>query len=565
VSRAAAVILAVLGGCSLAGCYLAFGRAFDAVRAGGTGDWWDYAAMVGAVVVAALASWGVPALGGRDQPREEHRERTAVTRHIFALGATERTRERAGRIVSTATDGVERAAAYRATFLAPMIGSLAVPLAVLVILGVTTDWLSAALLAIALPAIPVTLGAFQSVFRKVSSAYRASARVASAQFLDAIQGLGTLRLLGASGEMGRRLAGAAEDVRQHVMRLLAGNQVVLLIVDALFSLAFVTAAAGLALVRYDSGAITAGQGLALVLCSSLLLDPLDRVGQFFYIGMGGLASIREIKAFIAQPPVITEPQTREEEARADSPHTSEYQTPPDPARPSRSGIPPLEFADVHFAYPGGGPVLRGVSFAVHEGERVGLIGPSGAGKSTVADLAQAMLRPVSGTVRIAGRDARPQPLAWHRAQIAVVAQHTYLFTGTLRDNLRIAAAGAPDAALWQALAAADLADFVASLPLGLATSVGERGLALSGGQAQRVAIARAFLKDAPILILDEPTAHIDLASERAILTALDRLAEGRAVLTISHRPATIGSATRVIALHDGVAVPVNAVPLGSTP
>jgi ATP-binding cassette subfamily C protein CydD len=492
--------------------------------------------MAGGVIVAALTSWAIPLLAGRDQPRGEHHERARLVRHIFALGAAERTRERTGRIVSTATDGVERAAAYRSTFLAPTLGSMALPVAVLVIVGVQLDWVSAAVLAIALPAIPITLGAFNAIFRKVSMAYRANSRAASAQFLDAIQGLGTLRLIGASRQMGRRLALAAEDVRRHVMRLLAGNQLVLLIVDSLFSLAFVAAAAVLALAQYRAGVLSAGQGLALVLMSSLLLDPLDRVGQFFYVAMGGLASIREINAFLAQPPVIQDPAG-------------------DPASPEAAGAPGalLEFDDVDFAYTADVPVLRGLSFTVRPGERVGLVGPSGIGKTTVADLAQGMLRPDAGTIRLAGRDAAHMPLAWQRAQIAVVAQHTYLFTGTLRSNLQLAAPAATDSAIWEALAAADLAEFVQSLPDGLETMVGERGLALSGGQAQRLAIARAFLKDAPILILDEPTAHVDLASERAILAALDRLSADRAVLAISHRPATIASATRLISLHDGAA------------
>jgi ABC-type multidrug transport system fused ATPase/permease subunit len=454
------------------------------------------------------------------------------------LGAAERTRERTGRIVSTATDGVERAAAYRATFLAPMIGSLAVPLAVLSIIGFAVDGLSALLLAIALPAIPLTLGAFQAVFRRVSARYRASSRAASAQFLDAIQGLGTLRLLGAGREMGHRLAGAAEDVRRHVMRLLAGNQVVLFIVDSLFSLAFVAAAALLALTRYDAGRISAGEALALVLCSSLLLEPLDRVGQFFYVGMGGLASIREIKALLAQPPVITDPAAPGVSAAA-----------------TRPPVWALEFDRVSFAYNPDVPVLRNVTFAVHLGEQVALIGPSGAGKTTVAALAQAMARPRAGSVRIGGVDTATVPLAWQRSQISVVAQHTYLFTGTVRENLCIADPEASDARLWEALEAADLAGFVRNLPAGLDTQVGERGLALSGGQNQRVAIARAFLKDAPILILDEPTAHVDLASERAILAALSRLGVGRAVLAVSHRPATISSADRVILLRDGITSP----------
>jgi ABC-type multidrug transport system fused ATPase/permease subunit len=289
-----------------------------------------------------------------------------------------------------------------------------------------------------------------------------------------------------------------------------------------------------------------------VLCASLLLDPLDRVGQFFYIGMGGLASVREIRAHLAQPP-----------AMADVDDAGPSVSPTGPAGGGAPATPPaLEFDHVAFAYDPAVPVLRDATFAVHVGERVALIGPSGAGKTTLATLAQAMARPAAGAVRVEGRDIRTAPLAWARARIAVVAQHTYLFTGTLRDNLLIAAPHAPDDRLWRALADADLADFVRDLPAGLDTQVGERGLALSGGQTQRVAIARAFLKDAPVLILDEPTAHVDLASERAILAALDRLASGRAVLAISHRPATIASATRAILLHDGVTSPVTPVTSG---
>jgi ATP-binding cassette subfamily C protein CydD len=141
------------------------------------------------------------------------------------------------------------------------------------------------------------------------------------------------------------------------------------------------------------------------------------------------------------------------------------------------------------------------------------------------------------------------PLAWQRAQFAVVAQHTYLFTGSLRDNLLVAAPEAPDERLAEAIAAADLTGFVAELPDGLDTAVGERGLALSGGQTQRLGIARAFLKDAPILLLDEPTAHVDLASERAILDSLERIGRNKTVIAISHRRATIGQANRIVTVQ----------------
>ncbi|MDR1798611.1 MAG: ABC transporter ATP-binding protein/permease, partial [Bifidobacteriaceae bacterium] len=208
--------------------------------------------------------------------------------------------------------------------------------------------------------------------------------------------------------------------------------------------------------------------------------------------------------------------------------------------------PAIELAGVDFAYVPGQPVVRGFDLRIKAGERVALTGPSGSGKTTIAELLQRNLVPAAGQVKIWGHDAAQVPAAWWRSQLAVVAQHTYLFTGTLRDNLLLAAPTATDADLWVALEQADLGAFVRALPDRLDTAVGERGLALSGGQTQRLAIARAFLKDSPILVLDEPTAHVDLASERAILAALERLGQGRTVLAISHRQATVGQADRVV-------------------
>jgi ATP-binding cassette subfamily C protein CydD len=533
-----AIELGWLNGLALLTIYLGLGQALDNVLAGQRPSMGHYAALIAAALVAGLAAWAVPALAAADQADRESESRRRLTSHLFALGAAERTRERAGRIVSTATDGVERAAAFRATFLAPMIGSMTLPLVVLVVLAVTVDPVAAGWLALAVPAIPLALGGFQAIFRKVSARYRAHARLLSAQFLDAIQGLATLRLLGAGRDMGRQLARGAEDLRRHVMRMLAGNQLVLLVVDSLFSLAFVTGAAGLALTRYLGGHLSVGQALTLVLASTLLLEPLDRVGQFFYVGMGGIAATKEIRTLLAEEPLVT-----------DSPGAAAPDTPP--TGPRSESPEALHFDHIAYAYDPAVPVLRDVSFAVHPGERVALIGPSGAGKTTVVALLEGARRPDSGRLELSGHDAAAAPLAWQRAQLAVVAQHTYLFTGTLRANLLIADPEATDQRLHDALAAADLDDFVATLPAGLDTPVGERGLALSGGQTQRLAIARAFLKDAPILVLDEPTAHVDLASERAILAALDALGAGRSVLTISHRQATIADADRVLQLEDG--------------
>ncbi len=371
-------------------------------------------------LAAGVAAWAVPTLGAHEQAREERTLRRGVVGQVLALGVAERTRERAGRIVSTATDGVERAAAYRGTFIGPMIASMTVPVVVLAVVAITIDPLSALWLLAAVPAIPLAVGGFQRAFRSVSQRYRASSRLLSARFLEAFQGLTTLRLLGAGERMGATLAEAAEDVRKHVMRMLAGNQVVLLVVDSVFSLAMITGAAVLAMNRLADGAITPGEALALVLLSTLLLEPLDRIGQFFYIGMGGMASVREIRRLQAEEPAVV-----------DAPGVVA------PPAPETAGI---VFDGVAFAYPDGPPVLRDVSFEVAPGEKVALVGASGSGKTTAGSLLQTALRPSAGRVTLGGHDLRDVPAAWVREHVAVVAQHTFLFTGTLRDNLLVAGA-----------------------------------------------------------------------------------------------------------------------------
>ena len=514
----------------LALTYLGIGWGLDQVLDGQNASplWWS---AVGVVFSGVCAWWG-SRLGGDAVSATETGLRHRVVSHVFALGPSERTRERAGRLVNTATDGVERAAAHRATFASQMIASLATPALVVLVIGVTIDWVAAGLLAIAIPVVPLAIGSFQRAFRSVSTRYRASSRALSAQELDAIQGLSTLALLNAQGPMGQRLARATEDVRRHVMRYLAGNQLVLLVVDCVFSLGMTTGAVLLALWREAAGAITPGQALSLVLLSSIMLDPLDRIGQFFYIGMGGIAAGKEIGRFTAQVPAVT-----------DAPDVRAPEVEPVPGQ--------LRLDDVTFAYDPAVPVLRGVDLDVERGESVVLTGASGAGKSTISALIQGMRRPDTGRVLVGGADLRDVPLSWVRERIGVVEQTTYLFTGTLRDNLAIAREDATDAQMLDALRAARLADLLERLPEGLDTQVGERGLALSGGEVQRIAIARALLKDAPILLLDEPTAHVDLTSEQDILRALDHAARGRTTLTISHRAATIADATRRVELADG--------------
>jgi ATP-binding cassette subfamily C protein CydCD len=222
-----------------------------------------------------------------------------------------------------------------------------------------------------------------------------------------------------------------------------------------------------------------------------------------------------------------------------------------------AGAAALEMKAVTFAYPGRRrPALAEVSFTVPAGSTVALVGPSGAGKTTIAHLFLRFWDPDTGTVRLDGHDLRDFTLDDLRRRIALVAQDTYLFNDTLRNNVVLARPSAAEDEVRAAIEKAALGDFVASLPDGLDTIVGERGAQLSGGQRQRVAIARAFLKDAPILILDEATSHLDALSEAAVRDALDRLSRDRTTLVIAHRLSTVRDADQIVVLDEGRIVEV---------
>ncbi|HEX5813811.1 MAG TPA: ATP-binding cassette domain-containing protein, partial [Methylomirabilota bacterium] len=219
--------------------------------------------------------------------------------------------------------------------------------------------------------------------------------------------------------------------------------------------------------------------------------------------------------------------------------------------PRPSGV-AVELADVRFTYPGRQrPALDGVSLRLEVGRTMAIVGPSGAGKTTVASLLLRFWDPQSGVVRLFGHDLREYTLDGLRRRIALVAQDTYLFNDTLRANVLLADPAASEAAVAAAVERAALGELVASLPEGLDTVVGERGAQLSGGQRQRVAIARAFLKDAPVLILDEATSHLDAVSEAAVRQAIDRLARDRTTLVIAHRLSTVRDADTIVVLDDG--------------
>jgi subfamily B ATP-binding cassette protein MsbA len=212
----------------------------------------------------------------------------------------------------------------------------------------------------------------------------------------------------------------------------------------------------------------------------------------------------------------------------------------------------IVFDHVAFGYSADTPVLTDVSFKIEPGQMVGVVGPTGSGKSTVVSLIPRFYDPTSGAVKIDGRDVREYKVNPLREQIGYVLQDTVLFRGTILENI---AFGRPNATRDEIVAAAQLAnadEFIARMPKGYDTMVGERGSTLSGGQRQRIGIARVMVRNSPILLLDEPTAALDSESEKAVIEALERLMKGRTVVTIAHRLSTIRDADKIIVISGGV-------------
>ncbi len=281
------------------------------------------------------------------------------------------------------------------------------------------------------------------------------------------------------------------------------------------------------------GSATFGEVFAFYMYSRYVTMPMMRVVNFLDMFQQGIVGVRRYLEVLKEPP---EKDSVDSAARPES-------------APYRGRI---EFRGVRFCYPGTErDVLHIPSLDIPAGSVCAFVGPSGGGKSTIAALVPRFYDPSEGQILLDGRDTASLPKRALRSAIGMVAQRPFLFDGTIRENLLLGDPGADDARLMEALKGANLADFVGSLPDGLETPVGERGVRLSGGQAQRIAIARVFLKNPPILILDEATSALDTFAEAAVQEALGRLAKGRTTIIIAHRLTTIRHATMICYLENG--------------
>ena len=283
--------------------------------------------------------------------------------------------------------------------------------------------------------------------------------------------------------------------------------------------------------RVAAGAVTLGDLLVFLAYLAAMYGPLETIA-YLSVGVASVtAGSRRVGEVLTAQDVIQ-----------DAPAAV---SPPGPM----SGV--VEWERVTFGYVSDRPVLRAVSLRAGPGEVVAIVGPSGAGKSTLIGLIPRLFDPWSGRVLVGGQDARAWPVAALRAQMALVMQETLLLPLSVLENLRIARPGATEAEVRAAATAAQADEFICQLPSGYATVIGERGATLSGGQRQRLAIARALVRDAPILIMDEPTAALDTNTEAAFWTALQPWLRRRTTFVITHRPSVLAWATRVVQLENG--------------
>jgi ABC-type multidrug transport system fused ATPase/permease subunit len=395
------------------------------------------------------------------------------------------------------------------------------------------DWVVGLWTLAGVPLTPLFVGSSARGFRRISKQNEEVKNRNSSQYLDSIQGMSTLKMFNEGLRRGKQMEDGNEVQRRLTMKLLAVAQFQFVFLELGFALFSTAVAMGVALYRWSGGFMTPGEVVAVVLLSLEFSRTLLLIGEFFFAGALGREVAAEVVKFLDEKAPVSAGEGRNPGSHPDK-------------------AVHIEFRDVTFTYPGvDSPALENLSIELKPNETVALIGRSGSGKTTVTNLLLRTLEPDSGTILFDGIPERELALDWIRQQIALVPQDPFLFYGTIAENLRVAKEDASEAELIAATRAAELYDYIKSTPDGFNTRVGEQGAALSGGQAQRLAIARAFLKNAPIVVLDEPTSQIDVETETLLNRALARLTAQKTVLLIAHRLSTIEQADRIIVLERG--------------
>ncbi len=460
--------------------------------------------------------------------------RNQFARHLFALGPAYTQAERSGELINTATQGIEALDAYFSQYLPQLILAGMLPVAFLAVIF-PLDPLSGLVLLLTGPLIPVFMFLIGSAAQSLTQRQWQALGRMSAYFFDTLQGLTTLKALGRSQDQGERIERVSEQYRDTTLQVLRVTFLSALVLELLSTIgtAIIAVEIGLRLLYGHMGFESAF--FILLLAPDFYL-PLRALGLRFHASMAGVAAARRIFSVLEQPlPAVPQ---------VENPRSIPLRSPFE-----------IDFQNVTYTYPNRSqPAIENACFSLLPGQTTALVGSSGAGKSTLAALLLGFAVPDCGIIRVNGIPLSELFIEDWRKQIAWVPQQPYLFHGTLADNLRIARSEASLGELRKAAEQAHLAEWIEQLPQGYDTPVGEDGARISGGQAQRLALARAFLRDAPFLILDEPTAHLDVALERQLQETTRRLCQGRTVLVIAHRLPTVVAADQIIVVEAGQVV-----------
>ena len=501
-------------------------RAFDGAP---LADVWPELALLAAAFAArGVCAWSFEVAGRRAASTVLSELRLAlVTRRLRAQPAAVDGVE-AGEIAAAAVQGIDALEAYFARYLPQVVLACVVPLIVLVWVA-WIDVESALILLLTLPLVPVFMWLIGRYTETRTRERWLALRLLSSHFLDVVRGLPTLRAFNRGRDQAASIAGVSERYRRATMKTLRASFLSgsVLELAATLGVALVAVTVG---VRLVDGGIGLQAGLTVLVLAPELYLPVRRLGAEYHASADGAAVAERIFALLDAP------------AESAAGGTD---VPPSPAAV------PVRLEGVSFSYPARQEaVLDNLDLELTPGETVALVGESGSGKSTVASLLLRLVEPTGGRISVDGTDlAACDTAAWRRL-VAWVPQDVSLLRGTVAENIRLADPSASDERVQEAARDARADEFVRALPEGYDTVVGDGGRPLSAGERRRLALARAFLRDAPLVILDEPTADLDPANAEAVADAVERLSKGRTVLVLAHRPELARRADRVVVLED---------------
>lgn len=457
--------------------------------------------------------------------------RAYLYQHLLTLGPGYLEHVRTGKVQSTLVDGVEALEGYMGYYIPQAFVALLAPLLITGYLFLL-DPVVGIVVFICVLLVPTVPAFWDRLLGSYGKSHWQAYGELNAQFVDNMQGMTTLKAFNASVRRGQELQREASSLYRATMKQLSISMIRTGIVGLAMT-GGIALATILGALHLAEGTLALSSLFVILFLAGECFRPLNELSAYWHQGYMGISASSGIFELLDRSPDILEP------AQPVSVHKTQIN-------------PDITFEDVSFAYAGGTrPALNTLSFAIKAGETVALVGRSGAGKTTVVSLLFRFFEPQSGTIMLDGRDLSAYNSDLLRSMMTVVSQDTYLFHGTVAENLRLGKSDATSQELQQAAQAANAHDFITALPQGYDTIIGERGLKLSGGERQRIAIARALLKDAPILILDEATSAVDAANEAEIQQSLERLTMNRTTLVIAHRLSTVIRADRILVLDNG--------------